>query len=141
MKRKVEVISTWVLMIICVVLLGGFSLVMNTVKEKEFTAKIYPMFQSADLSASETFQQFRTLGMWFGLTLMAILVMNMIALYLLSQSKRRWISAVLYGLSGVCLLIGTQFLLYPVAFFFFVLAGIVLFHKQKLEEPQGGECK
>lgn len=139
MKRKIEVIGTWILMVVCVMFLGGFSLVMNAVKEKEFTAKIYPMFQSADLPASETYQQFKTMGMWFGLTLMAILVMSMIALYLLSQPKRRWISAVLYGLSGVCLLIGTQFLLYPVAFFFFILAGIVWFHKQKIEEPQGGK--
>lgn len=134
MKRTGEIVASWILIVIIVVFLGGFSLVMNTLDEKEFSKRIYPLLdsQKSGLSEAQMYEQFKTMGMWFGLTLMVLLVLMILSLFFLS-GKYWWISPLLYTMSGVVLLLGTQFLLYPLAFFFFVLAGVVFVRNRKLK--------
>ena len=113
-------------MAVSFVTMGGFVLVMNRIEDADFEQAVMPTLVGADaaMPASEARMLADTLASWFGVTLIAVLLLSVIALFL---TRRRppprgaggWALA-----ARLACLLGSQLILFPVAFVFFVTAGL-----------------
>lgn len=109
------------------VILGGFSLVMNRIDERDFRETLYPEMEAAgfDLSvAGDPYEVARTFGAWFGLTLLVLLAVCAVGILLARRRPRRRSTGWVFAAAGLVCLVGSQFVLYPVAFLFFLGAGL-----------------
>jgi hypothetical protein len=136
MKRKWEVIIGLIGAILCVIMLGGFSLTMTTMEEGTFAKSVFPILQEGvsihDLSQS--FEAMKALAVWFGVTLLIVLISVVIATLSILKNKFPKRAALFFSLAGLATLIGTQMIAFPIAFFFFVTSGLCLFRKVRDEE-------
>lgn len=136
MKRKWEVIIGLIGAILCVILLGGFSLTMTTMEESTFARSVFPTLQEGvsihDLS--ESFEAMKALAVWFGITLLIVLISVVIATFSILKNKFPKRAAFFFLVAGLATLIGTQMIAFPIAFFFFVTSGLCFFRKVREEE-------
>lgn len=126
-RRTVEVCVTVAGMVLSGVFLGGFSVVMNQVGEGAFRDSLYPDMVAAgiDLSAAgDPYTAARTLGAWFGFTLMGVLALGTAGVLVARRAPGRRATGWLLAAAGLVCLVGSQLMLYPVAFLFFVSAGL-----------------
>ena len=125
-RRTVELWLTGVGAVLATLFLGGFALVVNRLDEVAFAEVVQPVLLSGadQLSPAEAFEAGRTLSAWFGLTLLLVLVLAAVAV-LLTRSRpwRRTPGWWLLAAGAVCLW-GSQLIAYPIAFFFFLGAGL-----------------
>lgn len=131
MKRKREVIIGLAGVILCVVLLGGFSLTITTMEERTFAETVFPILQE-DVSkdyVSESFVAVKALAVWFGVTLLIVLSLTLPATVCIWRNRYPKWAAFLYLAAGLTTLIGTQMLAFPLAFFFFIAGSLCLFRK------------
>lgn len=105
--------------------MGGFVLVMNRIDVAAFEEVVMPALvgADADLPVDEARMLADTLASWFGVTLIAVLLLSAITLFLTRRGPHRrgagwWALA-----AGLACLVGSQLILFPVAFVFFVAAG------------------
>ncbi|MGI8384290.1 DUF4064 domain-containing protein [Robertmurraya sp. P23] len=131
MKRKWEVIIGLIGAILCVIMLGGFSLTITTMEEGTFAESVFPTLQEGvsinDLS--ESFEAMKALAVWFGITLLIVLITVVIATLSIWRNKFPKRAAIFFLLAGLATLIGTQMIAFPIAFFFFVASGLCFFRK------------
>lgn len=131
MKRKSEVIIGLIGAILCIILLGGFSLTMTTMEEGTFATSVFPTLQEGvsinDLS--ESFEAMKALAVWFGITLLIVLIFIVIATSFIWKNKFPKRAAFFFLLAGLATLIGTQMIAFPIAFFFFIASGLCFFRK------------
>lgn len=108
------------------VLLGGFALVMNRTDEPTFLDTLYPAMTDAgiDLASSDAYDAARTLAAWFGLTLVAVLLVAAAGIYVAHRCPARRSTGWWFLAAGLVCLFGSQLVLYPVAFLFFLAAGL-----------------
>ncbi|MFP9129596.1 hypothetical protein [Niallia sp. Man26] len=133
MKRKWEVIIGLAGVILCVILLGGFSLTITTMEEKTFADTVFPILQE-DVSTnylSESFTAVKALAVWFGVTVLIVLSLTLPATVCIWKNRYPKWAAFLYLAAGLTTLIGTQFIAFPLAFLFFIAASLCLFRKIK----------
>ncbi len=136
MKRKWEVIIGLAGVILCVILLGGFSLTITSMEEKAFAETVFPILQEnvSENYISESFEAVKTLAVWFGVTLLIVLVMALPATVFIWRDRYPKWAAFLYLAAGLATLIGTQLIAFPLAFLFFIAACLCLFRKIKKSE-------
>jgi phosphoglycerol transferase MdoB-like AlkP superfamily enzyme len=139
MKRKWEVIIGIAGMILCVIFLGGFSLTITSMEESTYTTTVFPILQEgvSEEYVSESFEAVKALATWFGVTLLIVFILVAFAALSIWRNKYPKRGAVLFICAGLVTLMGTQFIAFPIAFLFFIAAGLCLF--RKLKEKEGVE--
>lgn len=125
-SRTLELWLVGIGMAVSFVALGGFALVMNRIDLATFEQVVMPALVGADpgLGVAEAHELARTLAAWFSVTLIAVLLLSAIGWFLARRRPWRrtagwWILA-----AGLACLLGSQLILFPVAFIFFVAAGV-----------------
>lgn len=133
MARKWERIIGLVGMVLVTVFLGGFSATVNLMKPAQFEKILKPMFASGlkGVSTKQGLMMFKTLGAWFGYTVIIVLVLGVIANLLLRHHKRVRLAGGLYVVAGLVTLLGSQLIAYPLAFIFFVVAVLCFMRKEQ----------
>ncbi|WP_277209417.1 hypothetical protein [Isoptericola croceus] len=127
-----RVVESWLAvagMALATVFLGGFALVVNRTDEQDFLSVLYPAMRDAGITvtstgATDAFDAARTLAAWFGLTLMAVLFLGVVGVYAARRRPARRATGWWFLASGLACLFGSQLVLYPVAFLFFLAAGM-----------------
>lgn len=125
-SRTAEQVLAVLGMVASTILLGGFTIVMNGLDEQQFAASGLPelLGLAPATSAAEAYHLASTLAAWFGFTLIAVLLLA--AVGLLATRRRPWrrVTGWWFLAAGLVCLLGSQLLLYPVAFAFFLTAGL-----------------
>jgi hypothetical protein len=136
MKRKWESIIGITGALLCLIFLGGFSVTITTMDENTFEAAVFPVLQAdaAKAHVSESFEAIKTLAVWFGVTMMGVLVFTGIATLFVRKNKNPKAAAGFYTLAGLTALAGTQLIAFPFAFLFFLSAALCLFRKIQPKE-------
>ena len=113
-------------LVAAVVTMGGFTTVVNQMDEAAFGEIVAPVLLGEDpgRTAAEAYRIGRTLAAWFGTSLVAMLLVSAIGItHMHHRPDRRspgwWFLAV-----GLICLVGSQLILFPIAFLFFVVAGL-----------------
>jgi hypothetical protein len=128
--RTAEVWLAGIGMVLSTLFLGAFTLVMNQLDEEGFLATLYPEMQRAglDLTAGGAtggaYDAARTLAAWFGLTLMVVLLLGITGIFVARRRPGRRTGGAFFAAAGLVCLVGSQLVLYPVAFLYFVSAGM-----------------
>lgn len=114
-------------MLLSFVTMGGFVLVMNRIDAETFERVVMPALvgADADMPVQETRVLADTLAAWFGVTLLAVLMLSVLALFLIRRRPHRRIAGWWVFATGLVCLLGSQLVLFPVAFVFFVAAGFL----------------
>jgi hypothetical protein len=136
MKRKWESIIGIMGALLCLIFLGGFSVTITTMDKKTFEAAVFPILQ-ADVSKghlSESFEAVKALAVWFGVTMIGVLVFTSIATLFVRKNKNPKVAAAFYILAGLTALAGTQLIAFPLAFLFFLAAVLCIFRNLKPKE-------
>lgn len=124
-RRRTEL---WILGIglgVATVCLGGFSLVMNGIDAATFEESVAPVLLTGEgVPAAEGYEVGKALGAWFGFTLIAVLLLGVVSFYMARLRPWRRTAAWWIGATGLVCLLGSQLILFPVAFIFFVSAGL-----------------
>jgi len=127
-SRRAELWLTGIGAALATVFLGGFAVVVNRIDEATYQEVVRPvLLGGADqVSAAEAFEAGRTLGAWFGFTLLLVLVLAAVAI--LALRRRPWRRRTAWWLlaAGLVCLLGSQLIAYPIAFFFFLGAGLLV---------------
>ena len=127
-SRRAELWLTGIGAGLATVFLGGFAVVVNRIDEATYLEVVRPvLLGGADhLSAAEAFEAGRTLSAWFGFTLLLVLALAAVAI--LSLRRRPWRRRTAWWLlaAGLVCLLGSQLIAYPIAFFFFLGAGLLV---------------
>ena len=138
-RRTAEVWVAVAGMILSALFLGAFTLVLNRLDADEFSTTLYPEMQRIGLDltaggvASDAYDAARTLAAWFGFTLMVVLLLGIAGIYVARRRPRRRTTGWFFAAMGLVCLVGSQLILYPVAFLFFVSAG--MFALRRPEPP------
>lgn len=129
-SRRIEFWSAGIGLVLATVLMGGFSRVVGSVDLVGFTESLYPALLQATatdasaLAPEAAYESLRLLGAWFGLTLVALLLLCAAGFYMGRRHPNRRTAGWLFLAAGVACLVGSQFILFPIAFFFFITAGM-----------------
>ncbi|WP_125606301.1 DUF4064 domain-containing protein [Lapidilactobacillus bayanensis] len=131
MSRRLELIIGYIGAGIVVIFMGGFTVVMNILTKHEYQTVIYPVFEKylTEVPTQKGLTLFKTLGAWFGFTVIAVLILVAIASMLLRAHKRINLAGILYLAAGLATLFGSQMIAYPIAFIFFVVATLCFLRK------------
>lgn len=136
-SRRAEVWAAGIGMALSTLFLGGFTLVMNTFDEASFSdSGLGDLLGLGEgVSAAEAYQLAATLGSWFGFTLLAVLLLGAIGTIATRRRPQLRRHGWWFAAAGLVCLLGSQLILYPVAFAFFVCAG--LFALRPVEQRSG----
>lgn len=143
LRRTVEVWSAVAGMALSTVFLGAFTVVMNRLDRAEFAATLYPEMQriGLDLTASgvagDPYDAARTLAAWFGFTLMVVLLLGITGIFVARRRPGRRSTGWFFATAGLVCLVGSQLVLYPVAFLFFAGAGLFALRRPDRRPDRG----
>lgn len=132
MKRKAEKILALLAATLTLFFLGGFAVISNHLTLAQYQTTIKPIFHESlqQLTDQEAVTLFQTLGAWFAVTLMLVLILTAIAWPLLKAHRK--IAGGLLLAAGVVTLLGSQLVAFPVAFFFFLAGGLAFIRKEQV---------
>lgn len=124
-RRTIELWLVGIGMALSLLGLGGFTLVMNQADQATFESVIMPTLLGPDpgMSAAEAYEFGRTLAAWFGITLITMLLLSVIGIFFTRRRPWRRSPGWWFLAAGLVCLLGSQLILFPVAFVFFVAAG------------------
>jgi hypothetical protein len=146
MRRAVEVWVAGAGMVLSTLFLGAFTLVVNRLDEGEFSATLYPEMRRVGLdltaggTAGDAYDAARTLAAWFGVTLMVVLLLGITGVFVARRRPGRRTAGWFFAATGLVCLVGSQLVLYPVAFLFFVSAGMFALRRPG-ERPDVGRTR
>lgn len=122
MHRKIELWIVWITAVISILLMGGFAMIMNRLTKTQYNEMIVPSFGDTvkDMSVEEGIEIFQTLGAWFGVTVIIMLVLSVLGTFFLVSRKSPLAGSVFFILAGIILLLGSQLVAFIPAFPFFV---------------------
>lgn len=109
-----------------VITLGGFALVMNRIDLPTFEEVVMPALvgEETGIGVAEAHELARTLAAWFSVTLIAVLLLSAICWFLARRRPGRRTAGWWALAAGLICLLGSQLILFPLAFVFFVAAGL-----------------
>lgn len=138
MSRRIEKIIAIVGAVLVVIFMGGFSLTIYNMDEAAFQEVIVPIFIDTmpQIGTEVGYETMRTLAAWFGITTFLTVALVALANLFVSNNRYPKRAAVFYGVTGIVVLIGSQMIAYPLAFFFFVTMGLCFLRKEEDAEEQ-----
>ncbi|MGY5765304.1 hypothetical protein ACXET9_08885 [Brachybacterium sp. DNPG3] len=126
-RRTPELIVVAVGLVIALVVMGGFALVINQLDESGFAETVMPsLFGDAagEVEVGAAHEAARTLGAWFGVSFVVMLALCAAGIVQTRVRPERRAPGWWFLAAGVVCLVGSQLILYPIAFLFFVAAGL-----------------
>ncbi|ATG53643.1 hypothetical protein CFK41_01745 [Brachybacterium ginsengisoli] len=125
MRRTAEMTLLAVAVVLSILTMGGFTLVMNQIDMATFEEVVMPaLLGGGDLAVDQAHEMARTLAAWFGASLVLMLLLSAAGFALArSRPHRRTAGWWLFAAGLVCLL-GSQLVLFPLAFLYFLPAGL-----------------
>jgi hypothetical protein len=142
-RAPAEVWAAALGLVLSTVFLGGFAVVMNRLDAGTFATDLYPEMQRAGLDlatgggAAGAYEAACTLAAWFSLTLMAVLALGAVGI-VAARHRRGYRTPVwVFAAAGLVCLLGSQLILYPVAFLFFVGAGLSALRRARRQPDPG----
>lgn len=129
--KKIELWIGWLGAALTCLFLGGYTITINQLNTADFKEIFTPVFSSVmeTMSSDEAMELFKSLGAWFGFTTLIVLGLTVVASVLFRYRNYRKKAGILYLVTGVCCLIGSQLIAFPIAFFFFVAGGLCFLRK------------
>lgn len=125
-RRTAEQIVVVVGLVIALIVMGGFALVINQLDEATFVDVVMPSLfaegSGADVAAAH--EAARTLGAWFGVSFVVMLALCAAGIAQTRLRPERRSPGWWFLAAGLVCLVGSQLVLYPIAFLFFVAAGL-----------------
>ncbi|MCK9794747.1 hypothetical protein M1843_13420 [Isoptericola sp. 4D.3] len=130
-RRTAETCLAVAGMVASAIFLGGYALVLNRVDEQTFLDDLYPAMADAGIAvaSADAYDAARTLAAWFGLTLVAVLLVAAAGIYVAHRRPARRTTGWWFLAAGLACLFGSQLVLYPIAFLFFLSAGLFALRK------------
>jgi uncharacterized membrane protein YhaH (DUF805 family) len=142
-RRTAEVWIAGVSAVLTTLLLGAFAVVINGADERLFAETLHPLLAgggSADVPVDAAYEAARTLGAWFGMTVVVVLGLTAVGIAVARRRPARRRTGWWFLAAGLVCLGGSQLLLYPVAFGFFVSAGLFALRKPD-HQPENGSTR
>lgn len=139
-RRTAEIAVAGVSLALSTVFLGGFAAVVGRADAASFERDVLPALTEAGIvlagasGADAAHDAARTLAAWFGFTLVAVLAATVVGIVVARDRPWRPTGGVWFLVAGVACLVGSQLILYPVAFGFFVAAA--LFAVRRFPPPE-----
>lgn len=126
MKRRLELWIGWITAGLVTLILGPLSLIMRELTSIQYEEIFLPVFaeQLSEVSVDQGLEFFHRLGNWLGITVVLVLVMTALASLFLNSRYNRRLTGLLYIVTGLVTLLGSQFLAFVLAFPFFVAGGL-----------------
>lgn len=124
-SRAAELWLLGIGMALSVIALGGFALVMNRIDLPTFEQVVMPALVGTEsgIGVDEAHELARTLAAWFSVTLIAVLLLSATCWFLARRRPWRRTPGWWALAAGLACLLGSQLILFPLAFVFFVSAG------------------
>ncbi|MEL7976660.1 hypothetical protein AAG589_12415 [Isoptericola sp. F-RaC21] len=145
-RRTAELWVAGVAAALTTLLLGAFALVVNGVDEQTFAGTLYPLLTDAGVaggagvSVDAAYEATRTLAAWFGFTVVVVLGLTAVGFAVARRRPARRSSGWWFLAAGLACLLGSQLLLYPIAFGFFVTAGLFALRRPD-QHPETGSSR
>jgi hypothetical protein len=130
-RRRIEVVIASVGLVGAAVLQGGFALLITRSDDETLRTGVLPALRDngVQISDAEADVALNTLAAWFGYSLVLVALLWAVGLFFAHHRPRRRATGWWFAGAGLACLVGTQMLLYPVAFFFFVAAALFAVRK------------
>lgn len=125
-RRRAELIIAGIGLAAAAVLQGGFALVITRSDEATLQSTIVPAVRAAglDLAEADAHVVLHTMAAWFGFSFILVALCTAIGFFFARLRPRRRATGLCFLAAGLACLLGTQFVLYPVAFFFLIAAAL-----------------
>lgn len=142
MIRKAETIIGLIGGGLSLLIFGLFSVIISNMEDVEaFESSIYPLLPESGVysNAEEAFTLLQQASAWLGIFLFLMVISLVLATVFIYKNGRPKLAGVLYILTGIFQLVGTQGIGFPIAFLFFVSAYLSFFWKPRSIEAAGFE--
>ncbi|WP_243229562.1 hypothetical protein [Microbacterium sp. CIAB417] len=125
-RRRLELIVAAVGFAAAAVLQGGFAFVISRADDQALQESVLPALRAAGLEVADADAHvaLNTLAGWFGFSLILIALLCAIGWFFAAYRPRRRSTGWWFFGAGLACLFGTQLVLYPVAFLFFLSAAL-----------------
>lgn len=124
MRRPVEIVLVVLGIAGSLLVMGGFTLVMNTIDQAAFTEAVMPSLVGEGAEPERAYASARTLAAWFGVSLVVLLLVSAAGLALTRMRPHRRSAGLVFLVAGLVCLLGSQLVLFPIAFLFFAAAAL-----------------
>lgn len=132
--RKAETIIGLIGGGLSLLVFGLFSVIISNIEDiKMFESDIYPLLPESDTysNVEEAFVLLQQASTWLGIFLFIMVITLVLATIFIYKNGRPKLAGILYILTGIFQLIGTQGIGFPIAFLFFVSAYLSFFWKPR----------
>lgn len=125
-RRRPELIVAGLGALGALVLQGGLAMVVLRSDEATLRDAVLPALTDAgvDLTGEAALVALETMAAWWGFSLIVVLALAAVGWFLATYRPRPRTTGWWFAAAGVVCLVGTQLVLYPVAFFFFLSAAL-----------------
>lgn len=125
-RRRAELIVAGIGLAAAAVLQGGFALVITRSDDATLRSTIVPAMRAAglDLADADAHVVLNTMAAWFGFSFILVALCTAIGFFFARLRPRRRATGLCFLAAGLACLLGTQLILYPVAFFFLIAAAL-----------------
>ncbi|WP_203582009.1 hypothetical protein [Microbacterium hibisci] len=130
-RRRAEITFASIGLAGAVVLQGGFAMLITRSDEETLLTGVVPALRDngVQISAAEADVALNTLAAWFGYALVLVALLWAVGVFFAHHRPRSRATGWWFAGAGIACLLGTQLLLYPIAFFFFVAAALFAVRK------------
>lgn len=125
-RRRPELVLAGIGLAASAVLQGGFAFVVTRSDDETLRSSILPALRDAGMriADAEAHVVLNTVAAWFGFSFAIVALLGAIGFFFALHAPRRRSSGWWFLAAGLACLFGTQFVLYPVAFFLFLAAAL-----------------
>ena len=123
MVQKIRIYAFRLGVILSTLFVGGYAIALRNLDEQTFTEKLLPIFSSMDesLSPSQLYEFAIQMRAWFAMSLFIMFILLVLYFYF-HRKQKEFIKFIITIAMGLTILIGTNLIAYPIAFFFFLSA-------------------